>query len=141
GLSHEARIERLEQERVVCEIQWLKILSNSVACIMMFLIGAPLGSIIKRGGLGIPVLVSILFFIIFYVISIIGEKWAKADLITPMAGIWAANYLLLPVGLIFLRQARLDARLFDSDWYNVQFEKLRNWYEKRFVKRRVQLKG
>jgi len=140
-LSHEARIDRLEKERIIFEIQWHKILSNSFACIMMFLIGAPLGSIIKRGGLGIPVLVSILFFIIFYVISIIGEKWAKAELISPLMGVWAANYLLLPVGLIFLRQARKDARLFDADWYNVQFEKIRKWYNKRFAKHRVQLKG
>ncbi len=140
-LSHDARIERLESERIIFEIQWHKIMSNAVACIMMFLIGAPLGSIIKRGGLGIPVLVSILFFIIFYVISIVGEKWAKAELISPMMGIWAANYLLLPVGLLFLRQARVDARLFDADWYNIQIDKLKRWYQKRFMKRQVQLKG
>ncbi len=140
-LTHESRIDRLEKERIIFEIQWHKILSNSFACIMMFLIGAPLGSIIKRGGLGIPVLVSILFFIIFYVLSIIGEKWAKAELISPMVGIWAANYLLLPVGFIFLRQARLDARLFDSDFYNVQIERFRTWYQKNFARKRKQIKG
>jgi lipopolysaccharide export system permease protein len=140
-LSHEARIERLEKERIIFQIQWNKILSNSVACIMMFFIGAPLGSIIKRGGLGIPVLVSILFFIIFYVLSIIGEKWAKAELISPMVGIWAANFILFPVGLIFLRQARLDARLFDADWYNIQIDKIRSWYHRNFKKRQVEIKG
>ncbi|MCA6073233.1 LptF/LptG family permease [Fulvivirga sedimenti] len=140
-LSHESRIDRLEKEKIIFEIQWHKILSNSFACIMMFLIGAPLGSIIKRGGLGIPVLVSIVFFIIFYVLSIIGEKWAKAELISPMAGIWAANFILLPIGLIFLRQARLDARLFDSDFYNVQIERFKTWWQKKFTRKPAQIKG
>ncbi|ELR73381.1 membrane protein, putative [Fulvivirga imtechensis AK7] len=125
------RIERLNYEKNVFEIQWHKILANSLACIIMFLIGAPLGAIIKRGGLGVPVLVSIIFFIIFYVISMTGEKWAKQDMIDPMVGIWAANAILLPVGLIFLRQARNDARLFDSDFYNVMADRFKSWFGKR----------
>lgn len=125
------RIERLTYEKNVFEIQWHKILANSLACVIMFLIGAPLGAIIKRGGLGVPVLVSIIFFIIFYVISMTGEKWAKQDLIDPMVGIWAANAILLPIGLIFLRQARNDARLFDSDFYNVMMDRIRKWFGKR----------
>ena len=140
-LSHQSRIDRLEKERIIFEIQWHKILSNAVSCLIMFLIGAPLGSIIKRGGLGIPVLVSIFFFIIFYVLSILGEKWAKAELISPLVGVWAANFILLPIGLVFLRQARLDARLFDSDWYNVQLDKLRNWYNRKFRSKEGQIKG
>lgn len=125
------RLERLQHDKDVYEIQWHKILANSMACIVMFLIGAPLGAIIKRGGLGVPVLVSIIFFIIFYVLSMTGEKWSKQDVIDPMIGIWAANAILLPVGLIFLRQARNDARLFDSDFYNVLMDNIRKWFGKR----------
>lgn len=125
------RLERLQHDKDVYEIQWHKILANSMACIVMFLIGAPLGAIIKRGGLGVPVLVSIIFFIIFYVLSMTGEKWAKQDVIDPMIGIWAANAILLPVGLIFLKQARNDARLFDSDFYNVLMDNIRKWFGKR----------
>ena len=130
--ANQARISALESERIIFKIQWHKILSNSFACIMMFLIGAPLGSIIKRGGLGIPVLLSILFFIIFYVISIGGEKWARTGVISPFLGVWMANLVLFPVGLLFLRQARLDARLFDSDFYSVQIEKVKKWYLRHF---------
>jgi lipopolysaccharide export system permease protein len=90
----------------------------------MFLIGAPLGSIIKKGGLGVPVLVSIFFFIIFYLLSITGEKWAKQGLVPVTIGVWAANMVLLPVGLLFLRQARADSRLFDADAYLVYFDRL-----------------
>jgi lipopolysaccharide export system permease protein len=108
----------------VFRIQWHKILANSAACLVMFLIGAPLGAIIKRGGLGIPVLVSIIFFILFYVMSLMGEKWAKQDMISPPIAIWAADSILFIFGMIFLRQARLDARLFESDFYQVVFDKL-----------------
>ncbi|MGK7391573.1 MAG: LptF/LptG family permease [Candidatus Cyclobacteriaceae bacterium M2_1C_046] len=125
--GNKTRLERAVYIRNVYDIQWNKILSNSFACISMFLIGAPLGAIIKRGGLGVPVLVSIMFFIIFYVINMTGEKYAKQAMIDPWLGIWAANIILLPIGIFFLRQARVDARLFDSDFYNVMMDKLQTW--------------
>jgi len=91
----------------------------------MFLIGAPLGAIIKRGGLGVPFLVSILFFIIFYLLTMQGEKWAKAGGVSVWAGVWAADMVLLVIGLFFLRQARADARLFETDFYSVVFDKIK----------------
>ena len=109
----------------VFHIQWHKIWANSFSCLIMFLIGAPLGAIIKKGGLGVPVLASIIFFIIFYVLSIIGEKWAKQELVSVPAGIWAANSILFVVGILFLLQARRDARLFESDFYKVMVDRLR----------------
>jgi lipopolysaccharide export system permease protein len=112
------------------EVQWHKILANSIACIAMFLIGAPLGSIIKKGGLGVPVLVSILFFIVFYVLSLMGEKWAKQNILSVAQGMWLANTVLLIIGLLFLRQARADARLFDADFYNVIWDKLKSRFAK-----------
>jgi lipopolysaccharide export system permease protein len=119
-------LDNYNREINIFKIQWHKILANSVACIVMFLIGAPLGAIIKKGGLGVPVLVSIIFFIIFYLLSNQGEKWARQDAMSPLLGIWAADLILLPIGLFFLRQARLDARLFDSDYYNIAWDKLKN---------------
>ncbi|MDH5397658.1 MAG: LptF/LptG family permease [Cyclobacteriaceae bacterium] len=112
-------------------IQYHKIIAYSFACMVMVLIGASLGSIIKKGGLGVPVLVSILFFIIYYVFTMTGEKWAKKDLVYPWAGIWSANILLLPIGLFFLRQARKDARLFDLDFYHVILLRIRNWFARK----------
>ncbi|MDN5204902.1 LptF/LptG family permease [Fulvivirgaceae bacterium BMA10] len=102
----------------------------AVACLVMFLIGAPLGAIIKKGGLGFPVIISIMFFIIFYVINILGEKWVKQGLMDPVAGAWAANVILLPFGLFFLRQARNDARLFEADFYSVFVSKLKKRFNK-----------
>ncbi len=122
-------IEGQEQESWVFLIQYHKILANSFACIVMFLIGAPLGSIIKKGGLGIPVLISILFFIIYYVVMILGEKWAKTGLVAPWLGIWQADLILLPFGIFFLIQAQRDARLFDMDFYNVYIQKTQKWIQ------------
>lgn len=127
-LNSNAAIENYQKEKVIFEIQWHKIIANSFMCIAMFLIGAPLGAIIKRGGLGVPFLISILFFIIYYVLNMQGEKMAKQGLISPMVGIWAADVILLLIGFIFLRQARADARLFDSDAYRVFFDRARQWF-------------
>ena len=122
------RKKRLQKEFYVFEIQWHKMLANAIACISMFMIGAPLGAIIKRGGLGFPVIISVMFFIIYYVISIGGEKYAKGGSISVEAGVWAANIILLPIGLLFLRQAKNDARLFEADFYKVLFSRISNWF-------------
>jgi lipopolysaccharide export system permease protein len=74
---------------------------------------------------------SILFFIVFYVLTLMGEKWAKQEIISVPVGMWLANAVLVSIGLIFLRQARVDARLFDSDFYNVIWDKI----SRRFLKR------
>jgi lipopolysaccharide export system permease protein len=120
-----AQQDNYKYEYRVFEIQWHKIMANSIACIAMFLIGAPLGAIIKKGGLGVPVIASILFFIIFYVLSLMGEKWAKAETVPMIVGMWLPNAILFTVGMVFLRQARADARLFDADFYNVVFDQVK----------------
>ncbi len=130
-MNSNTAIQNYESGRVVFEIQWHKIIASSVMCIAMFLIGAPLGAIIKRGGLGVPFLISILFFIVYYVLNMQGEKMAKQGVVSPMVGMWASDFILLVIGLIFLRQAREDARLFDSDAYRVFFDRFRQWYGKR----------
>ena len=100
------------------EIAWYQKYSQAIACFVMFLIGAPLGAIIKKGGLGLPVLISILFFILFYMLTITGEKWAKEGVVDSLLGTIFSNLCLLPFGLFFLRQAKKDARLFESDFYD-----------------------
>lgn len=111
-------------------IEKYKKLSMAMTILAMFLIGAPLGAIIKRGGLGMPVLLSIVFFVLFYVISMLGEKWARQGLMTPLLGVWLANMVLFPVGLFFLKQARRDARLLDTDYYMVVWEKVKKKFSR-----------
>jgi lipopolysaccharide export system permease protein len=125
--GNSSSLVELGNDRKVFLIQWHKILASSLACIAMFLIGAPLGAIIKKGGLGVPFLVSILFFIIYYLLTMTGEKWAKQGIISVQVGVWAGDVILFVIGLIFLRQARLDARLFEADFYMVLMDKARKW--------------
>ena len=99
--------------------------AQAFACIVMFLIGAPLGAIIKKGGLGVPAIISIVVFIIYYVLSITGEKWADEGYVSPFLGVWGSDLILLPVGLLFLRQAKNDVRLLESDFYRVFFTKIK----------------
>lgn len=129
--SSNSNMASYNSEVRIFEIQWHKIIANSMACIAMFLIGAPLGSIIKKGGLGVPFLVSILFFIVYYVMNMMGEKWAKQGFIPVIGGVWGADVILFIVGLFFLRQARADARLFDADFYLVVLDKFKRWLKSR----------
>ena len=104
--------------------------TQAVSVFIMFLIGAPLGAIIRKGGFGLPVLVSIVFFIVLYVLTLLGDKFAKDGAWPVPMGAWMANIVLLPVGLYLLRQARLDSRLFDKDAYLIAAQRLRARFRK-----------
>lgn len=110
-------IDMHEREYRRYQIAWYQKYTQAFACFVMFMIGAPLGAIIKKGGLGMPVLLSIIFFIIYYMLTISGEKWAKEGLVDPLFGTWFSILCLIPFGLFFLRQARKDSRLFEPDFY------------------------
>lgn len=122
--STESRIYRATKDKNLYTIEKFKKYAQALACILMFMIGAPLGAIIKKGGLGMPTIIAILFFIIYYVFTSIGEKSAKENAMNPYLAVWISDLVLLPFGLFFLRQARIDARLFDPDFYHIWIEKL-----------------
>lgn len=106
-----------------------KKVTQAISCLIMFLIGAPLGAIIKKGGLGVPVLISVAFFIAFYVVGEMSRKWAEDLIMNPQLAVWFPNLVLLPFGIVFLIQARLDTRLLESDFYRVWIDRI----AKRFV--------
>lgn len=135
--AREARVEiqtanallgRYKDELLLVDIQWHKILANTLACVIMFMIGAPLGSIIKRGGIGVPFLLSIFFFIVYTLLGMQGEKLVKQNLLSAVTGIWMANFLLFFTGLSLLRAARNDARLFETDFYKTRIRKLKPYF-------------
>lgn len=123
--SIKSKLKRLKYESERYKIAKFKKYSQAFACMVMFLIGAPLGAIIKKGGLGFPVIISIFFYIFYYVASILSEKWAVAGFVNGAYSVWMADLILLPIGLFFLRQARVDARLFDIDYYSVVIDKFK----------------
>ena len=96
----------------------------SIACLIFFFIGAPLGSIIRKGGLGMPVVVSVLFFVVYHVISTIGERMAVFGGLNMFFGVWISSLVLLPVGIFLTFKATTDAALFDADSWKKFFQKL-----------------
>lgn len=106
------------------KIYWHQKLTLSFACIVLFLIGAPLGAIIRKGGLGMPIVISVIFFLIFHILSITGEKMAKEGALPVVQGMWMASMILLPVGLFFTYKATSDSSFFRLDNYLENFKKL-----------------
>jgi lipopolysaccharide export system permease protein len=106
------------------EIELHRKYTLSVACIVLFFIGAPLGAIIRKGGLGMPVVVSVVFFILFHILSITGEKLVKEQALLPYQGMWMATVVLFPIGVFFTLKATKDSSLFDIHQYTEFFKKL-----------------
>jgi len=94
-------------------IEWHRKISLAVACLLLFLVGAPLGAIIRKGGFGLPVLVSVFFFLIYHVLSMIGEKSAKDLSMQAYEGMWLANMVFVPIALFLIYKAKNDVQLFD----------------------------
>jgi lipopolysaccharide export system permease protein len=94
------------------KVEWHRKWSLAVACIIFFLIGAPLGAIIRKGGFGMPVIVSVGFFITYHIVSVTAEKMVKESEISVTEGMWVANFILLPVGLFLSYKANTDSQLF-----------------------------
>ncbi len=125
----EARQNELDNNRTsstLFEIELNKKFALAFSCLVMFFIGAPLGAIIRKGGLGTPVIVSILFFVLYWVISISTEKMAKEGVLHPIPGVWIAPVLLFPLGIFFTVKATSDSVLFDLDSYLTIFKKKKN---------------
>lgn len=117
--------------------KWHKF-TMAFACFVMFLIGSSLGSIIKKGGFGMPVLLSITFFILMYVLMQLGDKYAKEGIWPVILGVWMPDFVLLMFGLYFLYKATNDARLFESDIYDVYIDKIKTFLRKKFRKESVE---
>lgn len=99
------------------KIEWHKKITLSLACLVLFLIGAPLGSIIRKGGLGTPMVIAIFLFMFFFFFNTTGEKSAKENVMTPFAGLWMATIVLLPVGMFLTYKAMHDSNLMSREFY------------------------
>lgn len=105
-------------------IEYHKKFTLSVSCLLLFFIGAPLGAIIRRGGLGLPVVMSVLFFLVYHIVSTVGEKFVKQGQLEPVLGMWMSIILLTPLGIFLTYKATVDSVLFDPDFYKQWLKKL-----------------
>jgi lipopolysaccharide export system permease protein len=104
--------------------EWHRKLTLPVSIFIFFMIGAPLGAIIRKGGLGLPAVISVIFFVIFYVISIWGEKRAEEGVWAAIYGMWLPIPIFMLVAIYLTIKAKHDSSLLDTDWYDVRVRRI-----------------
>lgn len=107
-------------------MEWHRKYTLSIACVIFFFIGAPLGAIIRKGGLGMPVVVSILMFIAYYILMITGEKFAREDAWSMEGGMWFSSLVFLPLGIWLTYKAATDSSVMNIESYQLFFKRLVN---------------
>ena len=117
--EYSARVENIRKH-------WIELnrkLTLSFACIVLFMVGAPLGSIIRKGGLGTPLIFAIAFFVLFNMLNTFGEKFAKEGVTNVFWGMWLSTVVLVPIGVFLTYKAMRDSQLFNKEFYYRLFKK------------------
>lgn len=96
-------------------VEFHKRIAFSIACLVLFFVGAPLGSIIRKGGFGLPMIIAITIFVIYFFISTFGKNMAESNTVSPFIGGWLATFLLLPFGVLLMVRATKDKGIFNVD--------------------------
>jgi lipopolysaccharide export system permease protein len=105
------------------EIEWHRKFTLSFACLVFLFIGAPLGAIIRKGGIGMPTVISTIMFIIYYVFSLMGEKFVRGSILNAFEGMWMSSFILLAVGGFLTYKATTDSAILNVDTYLVFFRR------------------
>ncbi len=110
------------------KIEWHRKFFLAVVCFVLFFIGAPLGAIIRKGGIGVPTLIALGFFILYQLLTMVGENMAKKGFIEPWIGMWMSTIVLLPISIWLTYKATKEAALLDRDSYRKYFQKIRTLF-------------
>lgn len=106
------------------EIVWHKKFTLSIACLLLFFVGAPLGAIVRKGGLGLPVVMAVILFVFYHILSITGEKAARVGDLNVFFGVWLSSVVLLPMGLFLTFKSTTDAPLLDAESWKKAFGRI-----------------
>jgi len=109
--------ETKQKEVLKSKIEYQRKFTLAISCLLLFFIGAPLGAIIRKGGLGLPVVIAVVFFLIYHIISTVAEKSAKEGSLDHVFGMWMAVIILTPLGVFLTYKATVDSAIFDIDYY------------------------
>lgn len=129
--SSDWKISKLRRYQIEIQRKY----TYSLLCLIFFFIGAPLGAIIRKGGLGMPVIVSVLMFLIYYVISMTGEKFVRENILPPFAGMWISTFILIPVSIWLTYKAANDSVIMNVETYFLWAKKLYQRSQKIFQRR------
>lgn len=108
-------------------------ITMSIAVLVLFLIGAPLGAIVRKGGIGTPVVFAVIFFVIFFLLNNFGKKFVKEDVLQPAAGMWLATAVLMPIAVFLIYKSLHDSQLFNKEFYYRMFRVVRRFLKKEKV--------
>jgi lipopolysaccharide export system permease protein len=131
NIEEQARsVDREDLKITRHKIEANRMFTLSFACLVFFFIGAPLGAIIRKGGLGMPVVISVLFFILYYIVNTFGEKMAKEGLWDPWQGMWLSSFVLLPIGAFLTYKSATDSVLLNADAYILFIKRAGSWFKR-----------
>jgi lipopolysaccharide export system permease protein len=131
-VNSDSKVKRLRRYQI--EIQ--RKFTLSFACFIFFFIGAPLGAIIRKGGLGMPTVISVLFFLVYYVISLSGEKFVRESIVTPFQGMWISAVVLFPIGIFLTYKAANDAAIMNMETYSNFIRRINRFFRYYLIKLR-----
>lgn len=120
-----SQYESQRKEKRLQLIEWHYKFTMAIAVLVLFMIGAPLGSIVRKGGIGTPVVFAVIFFVIFFLLNNFGKKFVQQDVLTPVAGMWLATFVLVPIGFFLTYKAMNDSQLFNKEFYFRFFRSVR----------------
>jgi lipopolysaccharide export system permease protein len=109
------------------KVEWHRKFFLAVVCIVLFFVGAPLGAIIRKGGLGMPTIIALGLFIFYQMLTIAGEKMAKSAIVEPYVGMWISTVILLPLSIWITYKATKESTLIDRDKFSRFFKKIFGW--------------
>lgn len=122
-------------------LEILKKYATALACFIFFFIGAPIGALIRKGGLGTPAIISALFFVLYWVIDITGTKLARDGAVSAVSGAFISSYILAPIGAFLTYQAINDSSVFSMDGIKNAFRKVKYTIAEFFKKKRIVYMG
>ncbi|WP_295121951.1 LptF/LptG family permease [uncultured Chitinophaga sp.] len=125
--SSASEFKELHSRVLLHKVEWQRKFTLAFACVVLFLIGAPLGSIIRKGGLGTPLVFAVIFFVIFNIFFMIGEKMARGGVMQTWSGMWLSNIILMPIAAFLVYKAMNDSQLFNKEFYYRSFQKFKKF--------------
>lgn len=123
-ISTQRSISRTSENRIKHVYQLHNKFSTAVACFIFLFIGAPMGAIIRKGGFGYPLLISVIFFVAYIVLTILFKKMTDSEAISPILGAWMPCTIILPIGVFLTYKAMNDAKVIQLDWLINFFKKV-----------------
>ena len=118
-------------------VEWHRKFTLSFACFIFFFIGAPLGAIIRKGGLGMPAVISVVFFLIYYILSISGEKLVRESVWNAFSGMWLSSFILLPLGIFLTYKATSDSVIMNIETYFIFYKRISDLPVFKFFKNKL----